>query len=182
MRAGQNRMREEHRRQTKILPKNRHDDMSKILAVDTRFGLPNQILQKTDLASMFNSLEVRVPFLDTEVVEYALSLPSEYKINRTEQKRVLKRAYEDRLPASILERNKQGFDMPIGEWFKNELAGEFRDTITRMDTDLFEPRVVLEVFDEHVDGNHEHGKFLWSAYVFARWHNRMVDSGVLSPS
>jgi asparagine synthase (glutamine-hydrolysing) len=179
--AGQERMREEHRQQVATLPENRRDDMSRILAVDTRFGLPNQILQKTDLASMYNSLEVRVPFLDRDVVEYALSLPSEHKITRTEQKRVLKRAFEDRLPDSILERNKQGFDMPIGEWFKNELAGEFRDTITGMDTVLFEPRDVLDVFDEHVNGNREHSKFLWSAYVFARWHNRMVDSGVLSP-
>jgi len=179
--AGRERMREEHRQQIAALPENRRDDMSRILAVDTRFGLPNQILQKTDLASMYNSLEVRVPFLDRDVVEYALSLPSEYKITRTEQKRVLKRAFEDRLPDSILERNKQGFDMPIGEWFKNELAGEFRDTITGMDTALFEPRDVLDVFDEHVNGNREHSKFLWSVYVFARWHNRMVDSGVLSP-
>ncbi|GGK74954.1 asparagine synthase (glutamine-hydrolyzing) [Haloarcula sebkhae] len=180
--AGEERMRDEHRDHVTTLPENRRDDMSRILAVDTRFGLPNQILQKTDLASMYNSLEVRVPFLDQAVVEYALSLPSEYKITRTEQKRVLKRAFEDRLPDSILERNKQGFDMPIGEWFKNELAGEFRDTITGMDTKLFNPREVLDVRDEHVDGNHEHSKFLWSAYVFARWHNRMVDAGVLSSS
>lgn len=182
IRAGQVRMREEHRHQVTSLPKNRKDDMSKILVVDTRFGLPNQILQKTDLASMYNSLEVRVPFLDQSVVEYALSLPSEYKITRTKQKRVLKRAFEDRLPDAILERNKQGFDMPIGEWFKNELAGEFRDTITRTDTELFESQDMLEVLDKHINGNHEYSKFLWSTYVFARWHNRMVDADVLQPS
>lgn len=180
--AGQERLRNEHRRQMTALPNTRRDDMSEILAVDTQFGLPNQILQKTDLASMYNSLEVRVPFLDTSVVEYALSLPSEYKITRTKQKRVLKRAFEDRLPEAILERNKQGFDMPIGEWFKNELADKFRETTTRMDTDLFEIRDILDVLDEHRNGNREYGKFLWSAYVFARWYNRMTDSGVLSHS
>lgn len=180
--VGRERMHEEHRDQLSILPHNRHDDMSRILAVDTRFGLPNQILHKTDLASMYNSLEVRVPFLDTDVVEYALSLPSEYKIDRSKQKRVLKRAFEDRLPDSILKRNKKGFDMPIGEWFKNELADEFRATITKMDTDLLDTGDVLTVFDDHCSGNHEHGKFLWSAYVFAKWHNRMIDSGVLSSS
>jgi asparagine synthase (glutamine-hydrolysing) len=180
-RVGRKRMREEHAHAEEILPGNRRDDMSRILAVDTRFGLPNQILHKTDLASMYNSLEVRVPFLDTAVVECAMSLPSEYKITRSEQKRVLKEAFEDRLPESILERDKQGFDMPIGEWFKNELATEFRETVTGLDTDLVDTEEVLDVFEDHRTGKGEHGKFLWSVYVFARWHRRMVDAGVLSP-
>jgi asparagine synthase (glutamine-hydrolysing) len=130
---------------------------------------------------MYNSLEVRVPFLDTEVVECAMSLPSEYKITRSEQKRVLKEAFEDRLPESILARDKQGFDMPIGEWFKNELATEFRETVTGLDTDLVDTGEALDVFENHRTGKSEHGKFLWSVYVFARWHRRMVDAGVLSP-
>lgn len=178
--SGQERMRDEHQCIESFLPKNRCDDMSRILAVDTRFGLPNQILQKADFASMYNSLEVRVPFLDRLVVEYALSLPSEYKITRTKQKHVLKRAFKDRLPDSILERSKQGFDMPVGEWFKNELAGEFRDTVRRADTGLFDSQEVLDVFDKHANGNQEYSKFLWSTYVFARWYNRMIDLGVLS--
>jgi asparagine synthase (glutamine-hydrolysing) len=179
--VGRKHMREEHAHAEEILPGNRRDDISRILAVDTRFGLPNQILHKTDLASMYSSLEVRVPFLDTAVVECAMSLPSEYKITRSEQKRVLKEAFEDRLPESILERDKQGFDMPIGEWFKNELATEFRETVTGLDTDLVDTEEVLDVFDHHRTGEGEHGKFLWSVYVFARWHRRMVDAGVLSP-
>ena len=178
--VGRKRMREEHAHAAGILPGNRYDDISRILAVDTRFGLPNQILHKTDLASMYNSLEVRVPFLDTAVVEYAMSLPSEYKITRSEQKRVLKEAFEDRLPESILERDKQGFDMPIGEWFKNELATEFRGTVTGLDTDFVDTEEVLDVFEDHRTGRGEHGKFLWSVYVFARWHRQMVDAGVLS--
>jgi asparagine synthase (glutamine-hydrolysing) len=179
--VGRERMREEHVHAEEILPGNRRDDMSRILAVDTRFGLPNQILHKTDLASMYNSLEVRVPFLDTAVAECAMSLPSEYKITRSEQKRVLKETFEDRLPESILERDKQGFDMPIGEWFKNELAAEFRETVTGLHTDLVDTGDVLNVFEDHRTGKDEHGKFLWSVYVFARWHHRMMNAGVLSP-
>jgi asparagine synthase (glutamine-hydrolysing) len=179
--AGRKRMHEEHAHAEEILPGNRRDELSRILAVDTRFGLPNQILHKTDLASMYSSLEVRVPFLDTAVVEYAMSLPSEYKITRSEQKRVLKEAFEDRLPESILERDKHGFDMPIGEWFKTELATEFRETVTGLDTDLVDTEEVLDIFEDHRTGKGEHGKFLWSVYVFARWHRRMVDAGVLSP-
>jgi asparagine synthase (glutamine-hydrolysing) len=148
-------------------------------AVDTRFGLPNQMLHKVDTASMYNSLEVRVPFLDTAVVEYAMSLPTSYKITRDSQKRVLTRAFDDRLPQSILERDKQGFDMPIGEWFKDELAAEFRDTLLSVETDVLDADAVRVVYDEHCSGRREHGKFLWSVYVFLKWLDRMRTEGVL---
>ncbi|MDB2248612.1 asparagine synthase (glutamine-hydrolyzing) [Halorubrum ezzemoulense] len=176
---GRERLRQEHQQATAVLPPNRQDDMSRILTVDTQFGLPNQILHKTDLASMYNSLEVRVPFLDTGVVEYAMSLPTQYKITRREQKRVLKSTFNDRLPEAILDRDKQGFDMPIGEWFKNELATEFEETISELETGLFDTDDVLDVFENHRTGSDEHGKFLWSVYVFARWHRRMKEQGVL---
>lgn len=179
--AGRDRLKEAYTNQTVAVTAG-NNDLSQMLAVDTRFGLPNQILHKTDLASMYNSLEVRVPFLDTDVVEYAFSLPIEYKITRNSQKRILKHAFADRLPEAILQRNKQGFDMPIGEWFKNELADEFRNTLNRLDTELLDTHSILNTFEKHQTGNSDHEKFLWSVYVFARWHNRMVDSGVLSPS
>ncbi len=181
VRTGRERLHEAHSNQS-IAVTAATDDLSQMLAVDTQFGLPNQILYKTDLASMYNSLEVRVPFLDTNVVEYALSLPTEFKITRNTQKRILKHAFADRLPEAILQRNKQGFDMPIGEWFKDELADEFRETVHRLDTDLLDTRSILKAFEEHQTGNSDHEKFLWSVYVFARWHNRMIDSMVLSPS
>jgi asparagine synthase (glutamine-hydrolysing) len=170
---------EAHGDATTYLPENRQDDLSRIQAVDTRFGLPNQILHKTDQASMYNSLEVRVPFLDTDVVEYALSLPTKYKITPREQKRVLKKAFEDILPTAILERGKQGFDMPIGEWFKHELEEEFRDTVEALDSDLVDTAAVLRHHDAHKRGTAEHSKHLWSVYVFARWHNRMRNQGVI---
>jgi asparagine synthase (glutamine-hydrolysing) len=171
--------REQHEAASEYLPEERQDDMATILAVDTQFGLPNQILHKTDLASMQNSLEVRVPFVDTDVVEYAMSLPTEYKITPRKQKRVLKRAFDDLLPKSILKRGKQGFDMPIGEWLKDDLRSEFRETVTSIDTDLFDTRKVLDVFDDHRTGAGEHGKFLWSVYVFARWHRQMTRRGII---
>jgi asparagine synthase (glutamine-hydrolysing) len=153
--------------------------MSRIQAVDAHFGLPNQILDKTDRASMYNSLEVRVPFLDTDVVEYAMSLPANYMITPRTQKRVLKRAFDDILPDPIVERGKQGFDMPIGEWFKRELREEFTETISALDTDIVDTDAVMDRFAEHTNGRREHGKFLWSVYVFARWHDRMVENDVL---
>lgn len=161
------------------LPSGRRGAMSRMQAVDTRFGLPNQMLKKVDTASMYNSLEVRVPFLDTDVVEYAMSLPTEYKITPRTQKRVLTKAFEDRLPQSILEREKQGFDMPIGEWFKDELATEFCETLRSVETDLLDTDEVRAVYSEHCTGQREHGKFLWSVYVFLMWLDRMRTKGIL---
>lgn len=169
----------QHRDVESWLPSERSDALSRMQAVDTRFGLPNQMLHKVDTASMYNSLEVRVPFLDTDVVEYAMSLPTSYKITPRTQKRVLTRAFEDRLPQSILERDKQGFDMPIGEWFKNDLATEFLETLRTVDTDLLDADAVREVYDKHCTGRREHGKFLWSVYVFLNWLDRMRSEGVL---
>lgn len=177
--SGRETLQKEHETAKSYLPTERQDDLARIQAVDTHFGLPNQILRKTDRASMYNSLEVRVPFLDKDIVEYAMSLPTNYKITPRKQKRVLKRAFDDVLPDPILERSKQGFDMPIGEWFKNELEGEFTKTVSALDTDLVDTNAIMDRFAEHKNGRREHGKYLWSVYVFARWHNRLRKRGVI---
>ncbi|WP_255171276.1 asparagine synthase (glutamine-hydrolyzing) [Natrononativus amylolyticus] len=156
------------------------DSLTKIQGVDTQYSLPNQMLQKVDLASMYNSLEVRVPFLDTAVVEYAMSLPSEYKLTWSDRKRVLKNAFSSELPPSIFERDKQGFDMPIGEWFKNELANDFRIAVTAVDLGILDNDAVLDVYSEHKSGQYDHGRFLWTVYVFKQWAKRMQDSGFIS--
>ncbi|MFC7082340.1 asparagine synthase (glutamine-hydrolyzing) [Halorussus caseinilyticus] len=171
---------ERHAEAESFLPRARRDPLARMQAVDTFHSLPNQMLRKVDRASMYNSLEVRVPFLDTGVVEYAMGLPTEYKITASDRKRVLKRAFADVLPDSILDRPKRGFDVPIGEWLKRDFAAEFRRTVETVETDLFDARAVLDVFEEHVHGARDHTRFLWSVYVFARWLDRMRARGVLS--
>ncbi|MFC6733722.1 asparagine synthase (glutamine-hydrolyzing) [Haladaptatus sp. DYSN1] len=154
-------------------------EFQRMLAVDTRFVLPNQMLRKVDQATMYNSLEARVPFLDTAVVEFALSLPQSYKITPRTRKRVLRHAFSDVLPQKIEKRGKQGFDMPIGEWFRGPMAQEFRITICDDPTDLLEIADILSVFEEHRNGSHDHEKFLWNVYVYARWAKRMADRGLI---
>lgn len=179
VRTGRLELGKEHDAVTSWLPAGRRDSLSDMQAVDVRFTLPNQMLQKVDSASMYNSLEVRVPFLDTDVVEYSLGLPTEYKMTSRARKRVLKRAFADLLPEPILTREKQGFDMPVGEWFKDELADEFQTTISSLDSELVDNEGVLSVYQEHVDDRAEHGKFLWTTYVFATWLRRMQRENIL---
>lgn len=172
-------MQQEHAAARSWLPADRNDALAEMQAVDVRYTLPNQMLRKVDTASMYNSLEVRVPFLDTDVVEYALGLPTNYKMTIRSRKRVLKRAFEDILPSAILQRDKQGFDMPVGEWFKDELADEFRETVGDLRTDVVDIDGVMGIYDDHVSGRGAHGKFLWTSYVFASWLRRMRADGVL---
>ena len=155
------------------------ESMARIQAVDARLSLPNQMLTKVDQASMYNSLEVRVPFLDTDVVEFALGLPTEYKITGRDRKRVLKYAFDDVLPDTILQRDKQGFDMPIGEWFKNELADEFVSMVKSTDLDVIDESATLALYKEHVNGTGDHSRFLWNVYVFKHWAKRMQEKGIL---
>jgi asparagine synthase (glutamine-hydrolysing) len=137
------------------------------------------LLTKVDLASMHTSLEVRVPFLDPSVVKYAFSLPRSYVMNARTRKRILKQVYEPELPEEILTRSKQGFDMPIGEWFKGPLAADFKKVIDRLETDLLDQQNIRNAYEAHCAGRRERGKFLWAVYVFGKWHRYLRKRGVL---
>ena len=138
------------------------------------------MLQKVDLASMYNSLEVRVPYLDSAVVEYALGLPVEYKITARNRKRILKEAFGDLIPQEILTQPKRGFDMPIGEWFKNELRADFETLVSEVDAPLLHQRTVLSLLEEHCSGRRDYEWFLWNVYVYVQWYKRMQAQGYLS--
>lgn len=173
------RVREVQAEALETLPEGRQDDLAVMQMTDTRFALPDGILAKVDRASMLNSLEVRVPFLDTDVFEYAMGLPTSQKITSSEQKLVLKRAFADILPEKILNRGKQGFEVPIGEWFKDELASEFMNTVSESETDMIDTDFVRELYHEHVEGTRDHSHVLWAVYVFLRWHNQMHEREIL---
>lgn len=177
--AGEDAIEEAHRTIEPILPPSRLDSLTRMQAADIRGSLPDQLLTKVDLASMYNSLEVRVPFLDTSVVEYATSLPTSYKMTATTRKRVLKKAFDDLLPDAILKRDKQGFDMPIGAWFKGPLAGDFRQAVTELETEVVDIAAVMDVYESHCRGRRDHSRFLWAVYVFALWYRRMERQGYL---
>ena len=163
--------------ETEQLTPNR-DAFDRMLAADTRFGLPNQMLHKVDLAGMYSSLEVRVPFLDTEVVEYGLSLPTRHKISATDQKRVLKRAFADRLPDGIANRKKQGFDMPVGDWLTGPLHDDFERVLSDARAPFIDRNMVGDLVAEHRDGRRDHAKFLWSLYVYGRWERTISERDI----
>lgn len=100
-----------------------------MLLTDVRLVLANDMLTKVDLMSMANALEVRVPFLDFEVVNFLFSLPDDYKINANIRKRILQDAFKDLLPAQLYNRPKKGFEVPLLKWFRNEMKSLIVDDL-----------------------------------------------------
>lgn len=106
-----------------------HESINDILLSDMHLVLANDMLTKVDLMSMANSLEVRVPFLDYQVVNFLFSLPDEYKINHSLRKRILQDAYRDILPARLYNRPKKGFEVPLLKWFRKEMKSLIMDDL-----------------------------------------------------
>jgi len=154
------------------------DDLTRMLWVDLRHGLPADMLTKVDRMSMLHSLEVRVPFLDHALVEYAFSLPGEVKLRGKTTKWILKEAFKDILPMEILNRRKHGFDVPVGEWFKNELRDLIEDACSETVANrrgLFDPRQVRRVIMDHQDGKRDYNNQLWILLSLELWQRQYLD-------
>jgi len=153
------------------------DPINRALYLDARNSLPGDMLTKVDLMSMRHALEVRSPLLDYRIAEFAFSLPGSLKVGMTTLKRILKSSHRPLLPASLHNRPKFGFEVPVGEWFKRE-AG-FRRLFWEVVTD---PRVQQErLFDEdrlkviyahHERDRRDYTHRLWPVFVFAWWYSR----------
>jgi asparagine synthase (glutamine-hydrolysing) len=145
--------------------------------LDMNFYMAEDILTKVDRASMAVSLEVRAPFLDPRVAEYAASLPSEYKLKGNKGKYILKKAVEDLLPKAILQRPKKGFGIPIAEWLKGRLNPLMHDLLTPerlKNQGLFDAEYVQKLIKEHETGAASHHKQLWTLLVFQLWFDNFL--------
>ena len=103
--------------------------MNDILLTDMQLVLPNDMLTKVDMMSMAHGLEVRVPFLDYEVVNFLFSLPGDFKINSVLRKRILQEAFRDMLPLALYNRPKKGFEVPMLKWLRKEMKSLINDEL-----------------------------------------------------
>jgi asparagine synthase (glutamine-hydrolysing) len=148
-------------------------------SVDTQLYLAEDILTKVDRASMAVSLEVRAPFLDSRVAEYAASLPANYKLRGRTTKYILKRAAAPLLPQFVTRRGKKGFGVPVAEWIKGSLRPLVRDLLSpeRMRrSGLFNADYVEKLQDEHEQGLANHRKLLWTLLMFELWQESFVET------
>ncbi|MBK5936605.1 MULTISPECIES: XrtA/PEP-CTERM system amidotransferase [Halorhodospira] len=147
----------------------RHDPLAFAQYLDLKTWLPGDILTKVDRASMAHGLEVRVPLLDHQLVEWAVTLPAHLKVRGGTGKYLLKRALQDRLPSQILHRRKQGFEIPLAEWLRGPLRGRLQNALEGerlADCGWFDRVQVQRLFEAHQRGRADHGRLLWSLLMF----------------
>jgi asparagine synthase (glutamine-hydrolysing) len=155
----------------------RHDPLSRMLYFDTRFYLPSDMLIKVDRMSMAHSLEARVPFLDHRLVEFVATVPSSIKFRRRRRKHLLKKGLRPSLGRELLERRKEGFNLPMHRWFRGPLRPLLHDTLapSRLATHgLFDQGSVGRILDEHDRCAADHSFQLYSLLIFQMWHDRFV--------
>jgi asparagine synthase (glutamine-hydrolysing) len=154
------------------------DDLSRCEYVDVKSYLADDILVKVDRMSMAVSLEVRVPFLDHRVVEFAFTLPPDQKIRGLRTKALLKGAMAHLLPAAIRRRDKQGFSIPIKNWIRQPLRPMMTDLLSaqRLHREgFFNPHYVSRLIAEHLGGQANHSHNLWALMVFESWYGTYLE-------
>ena len=148
------------------------DALNRMLYFDTRTWLVDDLLIKADRMSMAASLELRVPFLDYRMVEFAATVPVKYKIHNGSHKYLLKQMMDGILPDNIINRKKMGFPTPLKRMFQDQLADYSREVLTDSSAKVhrfFNPKAVEKLLDEHIGGDQDHHRVLWQLLVFEIW-------------
>ena len=145
------------------------NSLKELMLQDLKFNLPNDMLKKIDYASMFNGLEVRLPFLDTGVVKFAFSLQDKYILHNNNRKKILKDTFSNILSDQNLNRRKQGFLLPIRKWFKKGLLNEELKSLSNIQNE-FDRDVIKDLIKKHEIDHYDNSIILWSIYIFLKWN------------
>jgi asparagine synthase (glutamine-hydrolysing) len=156
----------------------RADRLQQLSWIELCNRLPELLLMRVDKLTMAHSLEARAPFLDADLVAYALGLPARLKIAGGTTKRVLRRAVAPLLPASVIARPKQGFRVPLPEWLRGELAGWAEHQLHHAAIHrrgLFRRDAIDRMWTRHRAGTHDHSFDLWCLLNLAAWYERWIE-------
>jgi asparagine synthase (glutamine-hydrolysing) len=156
---------------------NIQNELERLLYLSQKLYLADDILHKVDRASMQNSLEVRAPFLDHRIVEFASQLPERYKLRGFTKKYILKKLAAKYLPEEIIERPKKGFGIPITEWLKAGLKEPMLDLLSKESLDrqgIFDYDNVASIVDQHLKGNANNRKQIWNLMCFQLWYKDFI--------
>jgi asparagine synthase (glutamine-hydrolysing) len=161
-------------------------DLNEVLLADMNLVLVGDMLVKVDMMSMANSLEIRSPFLDAEVVEFAFGLPETYKINSQMKKRIVQDAFRKFLPEELYNRPKQGFDIPLLGWFRKELWSKINDDLLEDDfikeQQIFNVGTIKQLKQKLRSSNPEDThETIWALIVFQHWWRRNMGQTSLKP-
>jgi asparagine synthase (glutamine-hydrolysing) len=155
------------------------EELARVMDLDVGIFLVDDMLVKTDRATMAHSLEARVPLLDTNVEELANALPSRLKVRGFEKKRLVKRAAKPLVPDRILHGEKRGFSIPYSAWLRGELQPFAREVLSAQNVrrqGFFDSEAVTRLVDDHVARRADHGRKIWALLAFSLWFDRYVTS------
>jgi len=149
--------------------------IDKMLYTDISTYLPQDLLVKSDRSTMYHSLEGRSPLLDYKLMEYTATLPGEMKIKGHKLKYLLKKLSEKYIPKKIINRQKQGFGVPLGSWFKNELKDHCQDIFNNsvlVENGLLQKSEMGDFLTEHIAGKKNHGRKLFAILMLEQWYRK----------
>ena len=143
--------------------------------IDRHLSLEGDMLVKVDRTSMLNSLECRAPFLNRELFEFTMSLPENYLLKKWSKKHILKESFKDVFPSGFLEKSKQGFGVPVGDWLrqglKQELLG-YIDSAFLIKQNIFSVQAIIELVDNHLTGKKDNTFKVWAFFCFQKWYTK----------
>lgn len=146
------------------------DEVTKMQYIDFNFWLIGDILTKADKMSMANSLEVRVPFLDRPLIDYALGLPTEFKTDKNTTKKIFRDIASEVLEDKVSTKKKLGFPVPIRVWLKEDETYESVRKVFMQDNKFFNQKAILKLLDDHKKGKTDNSRKIWTIYVFLIWY------------
>jgi asparagine synthase (glutamine-hydrolysing) len=149
----------------------------KLQHIDLQIYLPDDLLVKADRMSMANSLEVRVPFLDHRVVEFAASIPSRLKIRGLTKKYILRQTMSRQLPTQVLKGKKRGFNVPLPIWLRHELRDFVHDILSPKrikETGFFKPEAVAALIRDHESRHADFSRNIWGLLVLMCWYEEYI--------
>ncbi|HKQ09032.1 MAG TPA: asparagine synthase (glutamine-hydrolyzing) [Blastocatellia bacterium] len=156
------------------------DQLERMIYLDLKLRLPELLLMRVDKMTMATSVEARVPFLDHELVEFAMSLPRHLKLRNGETKYILKRALKGVIPDRVLQRRKQGFGAPINQWMLDRMGSFVEHTLLNSslrERGLFDYDFIARLLAEHRSGRVNYSFFLWSLLNLSLWYEQWIDGG-----
>ncbi len=148
------------------------DDVTKMQYIDFNFWLIGDILLKADKMSMANSLEVRVPYLDRIVIDYARHIPTKYKVDKNTTKKCFRRVASEVLEDKVSSKKKLGFPVPIRNWIKeddiyNKIKSRFLEA-----GEFFNTKEIVKLLDDHRNNKYDNSRKIWTIYIFLIWYDR----------
>jgi asparagine synthase (glutamine-hydrolysing) len=152
--------------------------IEQLLYLDINTYLPEDLLVKMDIATMANSLEARVPFLDHQFMEFVAGIPSQLKLKGSKTKFILKTAFKDLLPDPIFKRKKMGFGVPVSRWFRNELKDYIYEILLdsrTLNRGYFKREGIERLLDDHIGLRYDHSGKIWALLFLEIWFRVFMD-------